>query len=178
MVARLKKILLSISIIIILFFLAGYQLINTKNEFLVNFKRLFPQDIKYFLKKNFFIIPDLKKQISELNEKNSSLEKIISEAEKKNNIANEVVFPEAVPPTNNMDMPYCIASQKKAICIEENVLNSSKSTGVNGSSLNRRIVNVEPLVETSLPRVITIREPSINVASRSGSAIEICFPHR
>ena len=94
MVARLKKILLSITIIMILFFLAGYQLINTKNEFLVNFKRLFPQDIKYFLKKNFFIIPDLKKQISELNEKNSSLEKIISEAEKKNNIANEVVFPE------------------------------------------------------------------------------------
>ena len=93
MVARLKKILLSNTIIMILFFLAGYQLINTKNEFLVNFKRLFPQDIKYFLKKNFFIIPDLKKQISELNEKNSSLEKIISEAEK-NNIANEVVFPE------------------------------------------------------------------------------------
>ena len=41
-----------------------------------------------------------------------------------------------------------------------------------------RIVKVEPLVETSLPRVIIIREPSIKVASRSGSAIEICLPQR
>ena len=91
---------------------------------------------------------------------------------------NDVVFPDAVPPTKSIDIPYCIASQKKAICIEENVLNSSKSTGVKGSSLKRRIVNVEPLVDTSLPRVITIREPSINVASNNGSAIEICFPQR
>ena len=90
----------------------------------------------------------------------------------------EVVLPDAVPPTNNIDIPYCIANQKNAICIDENVLNSSKSTGVKGSSLKRRIVNVEPLVDTSLPRVMTIREPSIKVASRSGSAMEICFPQR
>ena len=97
---------------------------------------------------------------------------------KREHALSEVVFPEAVPPTNNIDIPYCIASQKNAICMEENVLNSSKSTGVNGSSLKRRIVNVEPLVDTSLPKVMTIREPSINVASRSGSAIEICLPQR
>ena len=90
----------------------------------------------------------------------------------------DVVFPDAVPPTNSIDIPYCIAIQKKAICMDEKVLNSNKSTGVKGSSLKRRMVNVEPLVETSLPRVITIREPSINVASNSGSAIEMCLPQR
>ena len=97
---------------------------------------------------------------------------------KREHAFNEVVLPDAVPPTNNIDIPYCIASQKNAICIDENVLNSNKSTGVKGSSLKRRIVNVEPLVDTSRPRVITIREPSIKVASNKGSAIEICFPQR
>ena len=90
----------------------------------------------------------------------------------------DVVLPEAVPPTNSIDIPYCIASQKNAICIDEKVLNSSRSIGVNGSSRNRRMVNVEPLVETSRPRVMTMREPSISVASSSGSAIEMCLPQR
>ena len=53
------------------------------------------------------------------------------------NIKTDVVLPEAVPPTNNIDIPYCIANQKNAICIDENVLNSNKS--IFCSNLNLRL---------------------------------------
>ncbi len=89
----MKKILITVLALLILFFFTGYHLINTQNKYLVNFKRLFPDNLKIFLKDTIFIIPDLKKKILKLEEQNTSLEKVISETEKNYDIANEVVFP-------------------------------------------------------------------------------------
>src|SRR5512136_2000775 len=57
------------------------------------------------------------------------------------------------------------------------VLNLSRSRGVKGFSLNRLIVNEEPLLVTRFPRVACSLEPSGMVASRMGLATEMCFPH-
>ncbi len=89
----MKKIIITVLVLFLLFFFTGNYLINTQNKYLVNFKRLFSDDLKLFLKETIFIIPDLKKKILKLEELNTSMEKIISETEKKNDIANEVIFP-------------------------------------------------------------------------------------
>jgi hypothetical protein len=54
----------------------------------------------------------------------------------------------------------------------------ASSVGVIGSSLNLRMVKVEPCAVTSWPSVIWIREPSCMVASRIGSAMEMYLPAR
>ena len=56
------------------------------------------------------------------------------------------------------------------------VCHSMRSVGVIGSSLNLRMVKVEPWAVTSVPSVIWIRDPSCMVASRIGSAIEMYLP--
>ncbi len=89
-----------------------------------------------------------------------------------------VVFPEAVPPTKSIGTSFWKAIQRYATINEDMVRNATISAGENGSSLNRRIQNAEPRVETSRPSFITIREPSISVASSSGSATEMCLPQR
>ena len=58
------------------------------------------------------------------------------------------------------------------------VRKATMSAGEKGSSLKRRIQNEDPRVDTSRPSFITIREPSINVASSKGSATEMCLPQR
>ena len=61
---------------------------------------------------------------------------------------------------------------------EDMVRNATMSAGEKGSSLKRRMQNEEPRVDTSRPSFITIREPSISVASSKGSATEMCLPQR
>ena len=56
----------------------------------------------------------------------------------------DVVFPDAVPPANIHDFHASTASQMYAIERGEKVPHSVRSVGVIGSSLNLRIVNVEP----------------------------------
>ena len=58
------------------------------------------------------------------------------------------------------------------------VRNLSRSTGVNGLSRNRRIVNELPRFVTCIPSVAWRREPSGTVASSIGLATEMCFPER
>ena len=58
----MKKIIITVLVLFLLFFFTGNYLINTQNKYLVNFKRLFSDDLKLFLKKTIFIIPDLKKK--------------------------------------------------------------------------------------------------------------------
>ncbi len=89
-----------------------------------------------------------------------------------------VVFPDAVPPTKSIGTSFWKATQRYAPISEESVLKAMMSQGENGSSLNRRIQNAEPRVDTSRPNFITILEPSISVASSNGSATEICLPQR
>jgi len=52
----------------------------------------------------------------------------------------EVVFPEAVPPAKMSDLLFSIQSQRNAISSSENVFQLIRSTGVNGTSLNCRMV--------------------------------------
>jgi hypothetical protein len=56
----------------------------------------------------------------------------------------DVVFPDAVPPAKIADFPFSTHSQMYAIESGANVRHSMRSVGVIGSSLNLRIVNVEP----------------------------------
>lgn len=94
MVVILKKIFLFLIFLFLCSLFIGFELINTKNENLIKLKRLFPDEFKTFLKKNIFIVSDLRKQIDQLNEQNSSYEKILLEFEKKSDVANEKIFPE------------------------------------------------------------------------------------
>src|SRR5512133_2813043 len=89
-----------------------------------------------------------------------------------------VVLPDAVPPAKMADLPPSTQSQMYAMASGEKVCHSIRSVGVRGSSLNLRMVKVEPCAVTSWPRVIWIREPSCMVASRIGSAIEMYLPAR
>ena len=89
-----------------------------------------------------------------------------------------VVLPDAVPPTNSIGTSFWNATQRYAPISEDRVRNAMMSQGENGSSLNLRIQNAEPLVDTSRPSFMTILEPSINVASSNGSATEMCLPQR
>ncbi len=109
----------------------------------------------------------------------SSSETILAMGGMKSEIAfKAVVFPDAVPPAKIADFPFSTASQMYAIESGAKVCHSIRSVGVIGSSLNLRMVNVDPWAVTSVPRVIWIREPSCMVASRIGSAMEIYFPAR
>src|SRR5512139_660837 len=55
-----------------------------------------------------------------------------------------VVFPDAVPPAKIADLPFSTQSQIYAIESGAKVRHSIRSVGVIGSSLNLRIVKVEP----------------------------------
>ena len=88
-----------------------------------------------------------------------------------------VVLPLAVPPQTSMELPYSVAIHRYAIISVLIVLNLSRSTGVNGFSLNRLMVNDEPRLVTCLPSVAFSLEPSGIVASSNGSATEMCLPH-
>jgi len=88
------------------------------------------------------------------------------------------VLPEAVPPENKSDLLFSMHSHRYDISSLEKVFHAIRSIGVMGTSLNLRIVNVLPLVVTSLPSVSWIREPSGMVASTMGSAMDMCLPHR
>ncbi len=48
---------------------------------------------------------------------------------------------------------------------------------MNGFSLKRRMVKLEPFLVTCFPRVACSREPSGMEASSIGCATEMCFPH-
>src|SRR5665648_114803 len=90
----------------------------------------------------------------------------------------EVVLPDAVPPAKIKLLLFSMQNHKYAIALVENVCHPMRSIGVNGTSLNRLMVNVEPWAVTALPSVIWIREPSGKVASTIGSATDICLPLR
>ena len=89
-----------------------------------------------------------------------------------------VVLPEAVPPTNSIGISFWNATHRYETISEDMVRKAIMSTGENGSSRNLLIQNEEPLVEISLPNFMTILEPSISVASRRGSATDMCLPQR
>src|SRR5659263_775451 len=75
-----------------------------------------------------------------------------------------VVFPDSVPPTNIMLLLFSTASHRYAITSTLYVPYLISSEGLNGSSLNFRIVIVPPRVVTSFPSVVSRREPSGRVA--------------
>jgi hypothetical protein len=79
-----------------------------------------------------------------------------------------VVFPEAVPPEMRMLRFDWIMCQRNAIGSTPIEPRRIRSTGLMGSALNLRMLNVEPLRVTSVPRVRLMREPSCSVASRIG----------
>src|SRR5512137_72758 len=56
----------------------------------------------------------------------------------------DVVLRDAVPPAKIADLPFSTQSQMYAIESGANVLHSIRSVGVIGSSLNLRMVNVDP----------------------------------
>jgi len=87
------------------------------------------------------------------------------------------VLPAAVPPAISALMPFSTAIHMYPTISDDMVLNSIRSGGENGSSMNFLMVNVEPFVVISVLRVICIREPSGMVASSMGSAMEMCLPH-
>ena len=67
---------------------------------------------------------------------------------------NDVVLPDAVPPAKIRLLLFSMHNHRYAIALVENVCQPMRSIGVNGTSLNRLTVNVEPWAVTAVPRVI------------------------
>ncbi len=85
----------------------------------------------------------------------SSIETILdSRGINKESAFNAVVLPLAVPPANNVLIPFSTAIHIYAIISDDIVLNSTRSGGEKGSSRNLRMVKVEPLAVISSLRVI------------------------
>src|SRR5271157_1059488 len=88
-----------------------------------------------------------------------------------------VVFPAAIPPETMIETLFSTAYQKYAATSAERVLKPIMSIMVNGSALNFRIVNVDPLLVISVPYVRLMRLPSGRLESSIGCAIETWLPH-
>src|SRR5512137_3023138 len=87
------------------------------------------------------------------------------------------VLPLAVPPQMMADSPCSTLSHRYATISGDAVPYLMSSTGVNGFSLNRLIVNDAPLVVASLAYVAWTLCPSGVVPSRMGLETDSCLPH-